>query len=110
MDTSSFWTLADPPEQFLLYIAPDVSVKITGTPKVYHDGHTDSGKTIQRTFCGNCGSAISTVSPNMSGVQVIELGLFDDMPKPSMQLYAKSRPAWEKPVDAAKLFDKMPTK
>ena len=46
----------------------------------------------------------------MSGVQVIELGLFDDMPKPSMQLYAKSRPAWEKPVDAAKLFDKMPTK
>ncbi|CAF1464144.1 unnamed protein product [Rotaria sordida] len=62
-------------------IAPISAVKISGEPKIYQDSNTDSGETIQRTFCSNCGSPIYTVSPNMPGVQVIKLGLFDEIPK-----------------------------
>lgn len=91
-------------------IAPESAVKITGQPKMYQDGNTDSGNKIQRAFCSNCGSSIYSASPNMPGSQVVKLGLFDEIPKPAMELYCKSRVFWQKPVDGAKQFDAMPTK
>jgi len=91
-------------------IVPESAVQITGQPKIYQDNNTDSGATVQRAFCGNCGSPIYTVSPNVSGVQIIKLTLFDEIPKPSMEIYCKSMPAWAKPIDGTKQFDAMLTK
>jgi hypothetical protein len=91
-------------------LAPESSVKITGQPKIYQDSNTDSGTAIQRAFCMNCGSPIYTTSPNMPGLQILKLGLFNDIPKPSMEVYCKSRLAWEKSVADAKHFETMPTK
>ena len=91
-------------------IIPESSVQIEGQPKMYEDSNTNSGKTIQRFFCGNCGSPIYSTSPNMPGVQIIRLPLFDDIPKPLMELYCKSIPSWNKPIDGTKQFDAMPTK
>jgi hypothetical protein len=90
-------------------VVPVSDVQIKGQPKVYKDGDTNSGASVQRAFCGNCGSPIYTATPNISGVQVIKLGLFDEIPKPAMELYCRAMPSWSKPVDGAKQFDGMPT-
>jgi hypothetical protein len=91
-------------------IVPLSAVKITGEPKLYQDSRTDSKTSIQRAFCGNCGSQLYTTSPTMPGVQIVKLGLFDEIPKPSMELYCKERPSWDKPIDGTMQFDAMPTK
>jgi hypothetical protein len=91
-------------------IVPESAIQITGQPKFYQDKNTDSGTLIQRAFCGNCGSPIYTKSPTMPGVQIVKLGLFDEIPKPSMELYCRERPSWDKPIDGTKQFNTMPTK
>ena len=91
-------------------IVPESQVHISGQPKVYQDNNTDTGTTLQRAFCSNCGSPIYGITPNMPGVRVIKLGLFDEIPKPYMELYCKSRPSWHTTVDGTKQFEAMPTK
>lgn len=54
-------------------------VKITkGTPKVYDDNKTDSGKGIKRNFCGNCGSALFSDPDGMPGVRFLKVGSLND--------------------------------
>jgi hypothetical protein len=91
-------------------IVPESDVQIKGQPTIYQDSDMDSGAPIQRAFCGNCGTQIYTASPNISGVKIVRLGLFDEIPKPSLELYCKSIPSWNKPIDGTKQFDAMPTK
>ncbi|CAF3873659.1 unnamed protein product [Rotaria sp. Silwood1] len=90
-------------------IVPESAVRIIGQPKIYQDSKTDSGKTVQRAFCDNCGSPIYSSTPSIPGAWIIKMGLFDDIPKPSMEVYCKSRLSWNKPIDGAKQFDTMPT-
>ncbi|CAF1376307.1 unnamed protein product [Rotaria sordida] len=90
-------------------IVPESTVKITGQPKIYHHSKTDSGKTVQSAFCDNCGSPIYSSTPSLPGAWIVKMGLFDDIPKPSMEVYCKSRLSWNKPIDGAKQFDAMPT-
>ncbi len=94
----------------IIIILLESAVKITGQPKIYQDNDTDSGTPVQRSFCGNCGCPISTTTSTIPGIQVIKLGLFDDIPKPSMEGYCKSMPSWAQTIDGIKQFDKMPTK
>ncbi len=89
-------------------VVPESKVQITGKPKVYQDSDTDSGATIQRAFCGNCGSPIYGASPNRPGMRVVRLGLFVEIPKPSKEVYCRSRPSWNKPTDGATQFDAAP--
>ncbi|CAK9782643.1 hypothetical protein CC85DRAFT_300870 [Cutaneotrichosporon oleaginosum] len=54
-------------------------VKVTkGTPKVYKDSKTDSGKAINRNFCGDCGSALFSDPDAMPGVRFLKVGALDD--------------------------------
>lgn len=89
---------------------PDPNVQIEGELKVYNDGDTDSGVPVQRFFCGNCGSPIYSATTNISGVKIVKLALFDEIPEPGMEVYCKSMPSWNKPMDGTKQFDGMPTK
>jgi hypothetical protein len=91
-------------------LVPESAVKITGQPKIYQDNNTGSGNTIQRAFCSNCGSPIYTVTPALPGIQIVKLGLFDEIPKPTTEIYCKRRLSWNKPIDGVKQFDAMPTK
>ena len=91
-------------------IVPNSDFKITGEPKIYQDDNTETGTSIQRAFCSSCGSPIYTASPTMKGVQIFKLGLFDQIPKPSMELYCKERPSWDKPIADTIQFEAMPTK
>jgi hypothetical protein len=94
----------------IVAIIPDSAVKITGQPKIYLDGNTTSGASVQRAFCSNCGCPIYTVPPSLPGCKIIKLGLFDEIPKPSMELFCKRRPSWNKPIDGAKQFNTSPNK
>ena len=60
-------------------VVPTDSLKITkGTPKMYHDAATRSGRTLSRFFCGECGSPVySSRNPN-PGFVVVRAGTLDD--------------------------------
>jgi hypothetical protein len=54
-------------------------VKVTkGTPKVYADNDTTSGKTVHRSFCGDCGSALWSNPDSVPGRSVVKVGVLDD--------------------------------
>ncbi|UJR11000.1 hypothetical protein I4U23_015184 [Adineta vaga] len=91
-------------------IIPETDVKIEGQPKIYQDPNTDSGTPIQRAFCGNCGSPVYTATRKVPGILVVKLGLFDNIPKPTIEGYCKSMPSWAKPIDGIQHFDTMPSK
>ncbi|KIW38062.1 hypothetical protein, variant [Exophiala oligosperma] len=40
-------------------VISDEDVEVTGTPKAYQDTATDSGVTMQRWFCPNCGRCVN---------------------------------------------------
>ena len=42
---------------------PKADFQMTGKPKLYLDNDTDSGNTVERYFCGNCGSPIYSAVP-----------------------------------------------
>jgi hypothetical protein len=42
-------------------VTPVKDVTITGTPKVFADKDSESGNTVHRHFCGDCGTAIMSV-------------------------------------------------
>ncbi|CAF1381517.1 unnamed protein product [Rotaria sordida] len=78
-----------------LYVS-EGDVKIQGQPKIYQDSNTDSGTTLERAFCGNCGSPVYGKNPKFIDLIAVRLGLFDQLPKPGMALYCKNRPEWDK--------------
>jgi hypothetical protein len=41
---------------------PTKDISIIGEPKIYIDRNTDSGHTVGRRFCGDCGSYVLTHS------------------------------------------------
>ena len=83
--------------------------------KIYEDKETNSGAVLQRAFCSNCGSTLSTRNisdPKMSGNIVVAAGSVDDNYKdfnPQSELFAHRRHAWvpevkrKKKTSAAKI-------
>ncbi|KAK4046880.1 hypothetical protein OIV83_005776 [Microbotryomycetes sp. JL201] len=54
-------------------------VKVTkGTPKIFVDTKTDSGKAVHRAFCGNCGSALWSAPDLKPGVVFVKAGTLHD--------------------------------
>ena len=60
-------------------VVPSDNFKITkGTVKRYADSATQSGRTLSRHFCGDCGSPIySSRNPDV-GIVVVRAGTLDD--------------------------------
>jgi hypothetical protein len=90
-----------------LYI-PERDFTMQGQPKIYHDKDTDSGATLERAFCCNCGSPIYGKNPKFTGLIAVRLGIFDQLPKPGMALYCKDRPNWNKTIDGVEEHEAMP--
>ena len=57
---------------------PKTDFKMTGEPKLYKDSETDSGNTVERYFCGECGSPIYSVIPDTPDVLYLKTGTLDD--------------------------------
>jgi hypothetical protein len=60
-------------------VVPTDAFRITqGTPKHYADSATQSGRTLSRYFCGECGSPIYGERNPKPGFVVVRAGTFDD--------------------------------
>jgi hypothetical protein len=78
-------------------VVPSDGLKFTkGTPKRYDDAATQSGRTLSRYFCGDCGSPIySHRNPN-PGFVVVRAGSLDDSKamKITGNIWTSTAPAW----------------
>jgi len=75
---------------------PSDSLQVTGSVK-YYDSIGDSGKTIRRGFCPNCGSALFGKPTILGDVTSIRPGTLDDPSqfRPAMDVYAASAQSWD---------------
>ncbi|KAE9965025.1 hypothetical protein EG328_009013 [Venturia inaequalis] len=79
-------------------------ISVHGTPKVYVDKDTSSGKPVHRNFCGDCGCAIvSTTELEKHQTGYVKGGLFTKagiaLPPPGAEMFWHRREEWEKPTD-----------
>jgi hypothetical protein len=77
-------------------VVPSDAFKLTqGTPKRYA-GKADSGRTLYRYFCGDCGSPVYSQRETNPGMVVVRAGGFDnagDM-KITAHIWTKSARPW----------------
>ncbi|GMN03120.1 GFA family protein [Erythrobacter sp. MTPC3] len=68
---------------------------IRGEVKTYDDTG-DSGKTVMRQFCRNCGSPVFTRLEGSDDLMFIKAGTLDDTSslKPAFHCYTKSKQQW----------------
>ncbi|MFT7652789.1 MAG: hypothetical protein ACI9UU_001898, partial [Candidatus Azotimanducaceae bacterium] len=57
---------------------PTAEFEVTGEPKLYQDSNTTSGATVERYFCGNCGSPIYSAIPSQPDSVFLKTGTLDD--------------------------------
>ncbi len=88
---------------------PAATLKVTGNVK-YHDMKADSGNTVSRGFCPDCGARLIGKSNSMPDLAIITAGSLDD-PKqyqPAMDVYVSSAQPWDHMNPALPKFPKMP--
>ena len=88
---------------------PTASVKITGQPK-YYETKGDSGQTVSREFCSNCGARLFGKPQVMQQFTVIFAGSLDDPSwfRPGMDIYTSSAQPWDHMNPNLPKFPKMP--
>ena len=70
--------------------------ELNGEPKIYVDTVTDSGASVERFFCGTCGSPIYSALPSQPDVIYLKTGTLDDTSefKPSIHVWASTKQNW----------------
>ena len=88
---------------------PDASLSIAGTLKT-HTSLADSGKSISRQFCPDCGSLIADQAEVMPGITMLNVGTLDDTTwiKPGMQIYCEAGQPWVSLEGEMHRFPRMP--
>ena len=88
---------------------PTATLSVTGDLKTY-TGKGDSGKSVFRKFCPDCGSTIMSEPEAFEGVSIIRVGTLDDTSwiKPAMQIYCDSMQPWVSLGGDMQSFPKMP--
>ncbi|MDG1444671.1 MAG: GFA family protein [Pseudomonadales bacterium] len=68
----------------------------SGTPKVYKDSETKSGSTVERFFCGNCGSPIYSAVPSQPDALYLKTGTMDDTEAfvPQFHVWCDTKQNW----------------
>ncbi|KXT14124.1 hypothetical protein AC579_84 [Pseudocercospora musae] len=86
----------------MCFMTPARTVQLTDskkTLKTYQDSNTGSGRTVPRSFCSACGSAVGCVPTSMDErISIIALGLFDEVPAPVFECYTSQRLPWNPPA------------
>ena len=88
---------------------PKPAVKIEG--KIARYSKTgDTGKSIHRIFCPECGSSIADEADALPDVVMLGSGTLDDSSwvKPGMEIFCDSAQSWVDLQGAMKRFPKMP--
>ena len=88
---------------------PADSLKITGEVK-YYDSRADSGHTLSRGFCPNCGARLFGKSSGMPAIIAITAGSLDDPSrfKPAIDFYTSSAQPWDHMNPQLPKFPKQP--
>lgn len=78
-------------------ILPKEALNISGD-LAYFDDSGDSGNTVRRKFCAQCGSPIVSEPAAMDAVTVLKVGTLDnpDWVKPGVEIYCDSALDWAK--------------
>jgi hypothetical protein len=79
-----------------LLVVPSDRLTFNGTELEYYDTQADSGRTLRREFCGQCGSPVSVGWPGASSVAFLHAGSLDkpDEFNPSCELWVSRAPTW----------------
>jgi hypothetical protein len=88
---------------------PAAALKITGKVK-YHDTKAQSGNTLSRGFCPECGARLFAKTSRTPDLAMITAGSLDDPSqyKPSMDIFTASAQPWDHMNPALPKFPKMP--
>jgi len=88
---------------------PSPALKMTGHVK-YYDVKADSGSTLSRGFCPNCGARVVSRPARNPDMVVISATSLDDpsIYKPAMDIYASSAQPWDILSPGTAKFPKMP--
>lgn len=88
---------------------PRSELKLQGNLKTYED-KGDSGGAVNRNFCPDCGSPITTDVAAMPDLTFIKAGTLDDTSwlNPTMNVYCDSAQKWIDIKDEGQNFAKMP--
>lgn len=68
----------------------------SGEPKLYRDGDTKSGNTVDRYFCGNCGSPIYSALQGTPDTFYLKTGTMDDTSgfQPQFHVWCDTKQNW----------------
>jgi hypothetical protein len=85
------------------------ALKLTGTLKTFTKSG-DTGKSIHRRFCPECGSGIIDEAEAFPGVVMVNVGTLDDRSwvKPQSEVFCDSAQPWVRLDEESKRFGKMP--
>ncbi|MGC2201720.1 MAG: GFA family protein [Stellaceae bacterium] len=90
---------------------PTPALSMQGAVKTFN-GRGDSGKTVHRRFCPECGSPILSEAEALPGLAIIKAGTLDDPSwvKPAMEIFCDSAQPWVQLGGERQRFAKMPTR
>ncbi len=88
---------------------PSSAINMQGNVKTFTKPG-DSGKSIERRFCPECGSSIIDEAAALPGIAMIGAGTLDDPSwvKPATQIYCDSAQSWVSLGGEMKSFARMP--
>lgn len=88
---------------------PAAALKITGAVK-YHDVKAESGNTLSRGFCPECGSRLFAKTSAMPDLGMITASTLDNpsLYQPTMDIFTASAQPWDHMNPALPKFPKMP--
>ena len=89
---------------FVPFVAISMAaLEMSGSPKVFMDSDTESGKTVARYFCGDCGSPLYVVVEAAPATAYMVVGTLDDTHhlNPKCHGWTASKQDWVRIVDDA---------
>src|SRR5262249_20164395 len=94
-----------------LLAVPSDRLKFRGNELKYHAVKADSGRTIQRRFCSECGSPVSFHRPETPAVEFLQAASLDDPSTfhPSCEVWVASADAWHPLGAGTQKFDQSPS-
>lgn len=74
---------------------PSEAIEVTGVTQS-HQKAADSGNTVTRRFCPQCGTQLFSDSTGRPGTTVVRLGTLDDPSsvRPTSAIWTRSAPSW----------------
>ncbi|MEM7466769.1 MAG: GFA family protein [Pseudomonadota bacterium] len=83
--------------------------EMTGRP-TYYVKQSDAGNTVERGFCGECGSPVTILEPHRPKLIFLHAGSLDEpnQHQPTMDIFASRANHWDKLDPAIDKFDEMP--